>query len=493
MTNLDRLLRQKQFSFIKRLQKKFPSAEIFLVGGIIRDTILMRETKDYDFVVRNVPAKRLQQFLSEEGWVDLVGKNFGVFKFIPKEFKDIEAFDIALPRTEYAFLTGGYKDFDIQSDPKLPIAEDLKRRDFTINALAFDIQQKKIVDLFNGLADIRKKIIRTVGKPTERFKEDYSRILRALRFACQLDFTIEKQTWSALQKLIKNINAKQDKDFIVPRETIAKEMVKAFTFNPVCAFELFYKSGATKELMPELLKMKKCPQPRNFHSEGNVWKHTQIALKSLRSKKFIKEFGTAEYSPELVFGLMFHDLGKQYTIERTDRLRYNNHDAVGAQKAREIMERLKLSSAGVAIDKVVWLISRHMIVTHTKKSAMKKTTLEKYFFNPHNPGQDLMKLMHADIEASIPYRGKPNFSGYNRLRKEIDSLNKTAKKYKVLPKEILDGHEIMKVLNLKPGPQIGKLKIALREKQLEGKIKTKQQALTFLKKRGPRFNMTSSH
>src|SRR3989339_1818232 len=112
MTQLAKLLQQKQFSFIKRLQKKFPAAEIFLVGGIIRDTIPKRASKDYDFVVRNVPSKQLQQFLSNEGWVDLVGKNFGVFKFIPKGFKDIEALDIALPRTEHAFLTGGDKDFD---------------------------------------------------------------------------------------------------------------------------------------------------------------------------------------------------------------------------------------------------------------------------------------------------------------------------------------------------------------------------------------------
>ena len=123
-----------------------------------------------------------------------------------------------------------------------------------------------------------------------------------------------------------------------------------------------------------------------------------------------------------------------------------------------------------------------MIVTHTKRSAMKKTTLEKYFYNPQNPGLDLMKLMYADIEASIPYRGQPDFSGYNRLRKEIETLNKTAKKYKRLPKEILNGHEIMKTLNIPPGPQIGKLKESLREQQLEGKISDKNQALAFIKK-----------
>ena len=234
--------------------------------------------------------------------------------------------------------------------------------------------------------------------------------------------------------------------------------------------------------MPELLKMKKCPQPRNFHSEGDVWKHTKIALGNLQSKKFKKEFGVSKHSAELVFGLLFHDLGKPYTMIRADRLRYNNHDAFSAEKSGEIMERLKLSNAGVDINKTTWLISRHMIVTHTKRSAMKKTTLEKYFYNPQVPGLDLMKLMHADIEASIPYRGKADFSGYNRLRKEIETLNKTAKKYKELPKEILDGHEIMKALNIPPGKLIGKLKVLLREEQLDGRISTKKEALSFVRK-----------
>jgi len=291
MQQLNRLLQQKQFSFLKRLQKEFPKSQIFLVGGIIRDVILGRESKDYDFVVRNIPINKLQSFLKKQGWVDLVGKNFGVLKFIPKGFKMTEPIDITLPRTEHAFLTGGYRDFDVQSDPKLPIEQDLKRRDFTINALAFDIQNKKLIDLFNGLQDIKKKRIKTVGKPAERFKEDYSRMLRAVRFACQLNFKIDQQTWSAIKSQMKKINQKKDKNFIVPRETVAKEMAKAHLANPARAFELFDKSGATKELMPELLKMKGCPQPKIFHSEGDVWKHTLLCLKNLSSKKFQNRFG----------------------------------------------------------------------------------------------------------------------------------------------------------------------------------------------------------
>lgn len=481
MKELTKLLRQKQFSFIKRLQKKFPAAEVFLVGGIIRDLLLKRESKDYDFVVRNIPLKQLQQFLTSQGWNDLVGAHFGVIKFTPKNSHLPEPIDITLPRTEYAHMTGGHRDFDVQSDYRLPIEDDLKRRDFTINALAYDVNNKKLIDLFGGLDDLKKKTIKTVGQPGERFGEDYSRMIRGLRFACQLDFNIEKNTWRATQKLLKKINVKKNSEFIVAREVIAKEMVKAFVSNPARAFELFNDSGAIKELMPELLEMKGCPQPNNFHSEGDVWTHTHLSLQNLTSRKFQNKFGEDKLPTELVFGVLFHDLGKPYTIEKLDRLRFNNHDAVGAEKTGAIMERLKLSSAGVDSEKVTWLIARHMLATHTKRSPMKKTTLEKYFYNDRLPGHDLMKLMFADIQATIPKNGQPDFSDFKNLEKQINSIAQFAKRKKALPPEILDGFAIMKELRLPPGPRIGKLKDALREEQLKGTITTKKQAITFLK------------
>ena len=217
--------------------------------------------------------------------------------------------------------------------------------------MAYDIKNGKLIDLFDGLKDLNKKIIRTVGQPKQRFQEDNSRLLRALRFACQLNFKIEPKTNTALKRLIPSINKKNNGLFIVPRETVAKELAKSFLAAPDRALVLFEKTGIIKNLMPELLTMKTCPQPRNFHSEGNVWKHTLLCLKNLHSIKFVKEFGSEKLSPELVFGLLFHDLGKPYTLERMDRLRFNNHDSVGATKARAIMERLKLSNAGLDVEK----------------------------------------------------------------------------------------------------------------------------------------------
>lgn len=479
------------FNFIKELQTKFANAEIYLVGGMVRDIILGRESKDYDFVVRNVELDKLQQFLSQLGRVDLVGKVFGVLKFMPKNW-DKEAIDIALPRTEHAFLTGGYKDFDVRFDSQLPLENDLERRDFTINALAWDIKNQKLIDHFDGLKDMEAKIIKTVGAPSERLEEDYSRILRGLRFACELGFTIEKLTGQAILDLMPNINDQKDKNFIVPRETVAKELIKAFVANPKKAFELYEQTKAFDILIPEIMRMKGCIQPENFHSEGDVWTHTKLSLEKLSSREFTKKFGQEKPSSQLIFGLLFHDAGKPYTIKTperdgVERIQFYDHDNTGALLALQICHRLKLSSLGaenkllhVDCDNVSWLVKKHMLAMHAIVEEMKDTTIEKYFFNPQVPGDDLMKLIYADILATIPKNGKMDISHFEKLEARIAKLKKLGKTKKSLPKEILDGYEIMKKFDLKPGPKIGELKEALREEQLAGRVKTKEEAWGFL-------------
>ncbi|MFA5134877.1 MAG: HDIG domain-containing metalloprotein [Patescibacteria group bacterium] len=482
MRAIQNLLRKKELSFIPKLLKRLPRAELFLVGGIIRDTAVKRPSKDFDFVIRNVGAAKLQSELKKLGWVDLVGKRFGVFKFIPQGLTLPEPIDLALPRTEHALLTGGYRDFDVQSDPKLPIEQDLMRRDFTINAMAYDIREQKLIDRFGGMHDIKKKLIRTVGKPNERFTEDLSRMLRALRFASQLHFSIETQTWRSLKKLSARINKLIAGEYVVPRETVARELTKALTADPVYAIGLLTKSGITEKLMPELMKMKGCRQPRNFHSEGDVWKHTMICMQNLYSNPFKKKFGPEPPSPELIYAALLHDIGKPYTIERADRLRFNNHDAVGAELSKKILSRLRISSSGVDTDRIVWLIRMHLITTHSKKSPMKKTTLEKYFFNDQLPGGDLLRLLYADVQATIPPSGCPDFTEHHALEQQIKKLSPEARHRRSLPPVIMDGNEIMQQLRMEPGPAVGQLKTLLREEQLRGGLKTKKQAMEFLKK-----------
>lgn len=481
-----------ELQFLKKISQEEPGAEIFLVGGSVRDIALGKKSIDYDLVVRGVSKKEVGGMLAKFGKVNLAGKRFGVFKFTPHEREEI--IDIALPRTEHAFKTGGYKDVKVHSDHTLPIKTDLSRRDFTINAMALRLippyPLSPLIDPFNGKNDLIEKKIRAVGNPKERFREDYSRMLRALRFSIQHGYTIEENTYRAIQEEIKNINTIVDGEFIVPREVIAKELIKMFEKNPFISLKLLDESTMIKLLMPEFLKMKGCPQPKQFHAEGDVWKHTLLALEKLSSKQFQKEFQKSyklkaesyKLSSELVWSLLFHDLGKPYTIVYADRIRFDGHNAKSKKLFLEIADRLCLASAGLDVQKTAQLISQHMFLTHGNIGEMRETTIEKYFFSAQFPGKELLMHSFADISATIPASGKPDYSRYQELKKRIAALQKKTKTQKKLPKNTLNGHEIMAILGLKPGKEVGKIKEWLREEQLKGKIRTKKQARKFIKK-----------
>jgi len=460
-------LRRKPFVFIDKIFKNFKDADVYIVGGPVRDLLTGLEIKDCDFVVRNIPPRKLENFLKKLGKVSLVGKRFGVFKFLPKS-STLPEFDIALPRTEHSLhFRGGYKDFDIQSDPKLEIEKDLSRRDFTINAMAWDVKNKILIDKFNGLTDIKKKIIKTVGKPEDRFKEDYSRMLRAIRFTCQLGFEIDKNTFSAIKKMMPHINDTVGKDRVVPYEVIAKEMLKTFTCNPVKAFDYYDKSGAFKALMPEILKMKDCPQPKQWHNEGDVWKHTRLSLQRLMEPGFKKRFKDSSLNAELVIALLLHDIGKPYTLKTpqkdgVDRIRSNGHDIFGAKMAEKICRRLKLTSPAdfkLKIENVVIMIHKHLILVHGDPMKMKNTTLEKSFFINPKLGQNLIKLIYADASATVPPSGKPDMKFFNRLIKRLKQLEKFCleKEKLTLKKPLISGHDLIKTYKIKESPQIGKL------------------------------------
>ncbi len=482
----DKKIDKKVLLLAKKLRAAHPAAEIFLVGGVVRDLLLKRPIKDYDLVVCGLAISKLEKFLKAQGRVELVGKRFGVFKID-------NYIDIALPRTEHVVTgSGGYKDFAVQSDPDLPLVTDLSRRDFTINAMAYDLLSKKLIDPYDGQKDLVKKQIKTVGVAAKRFAEDYSRLLRAIRFACQLDFTISPATWSVLKKLVNNINKKSSGQFVVPRETVAKELLKTFKTNPLRAWQLFDESGLAKILLPEMLKMKKCPQPAEWHSEGDVWTHTQLCLKNLTHPTFKKAWGRDPVSTNLLWAILWHDLGKPATlkIERAagqKKLHFWGHDTVGAVIAKQLGGRLKLSAykdnqIDFDLDSVVWLIDKHMLTSQTTVAVMKETTLEKYFFNPRYPGRDLQKLIMIDLLSSLRPNGRPHLEVYQALKKRIDALAKRQKGKKILPPPLLDGRQIMKLLNIKPGPDLGQILLDLREAQLSGKLSDIKTAKQWLKK-----------
>jgi putative nucleotidyltransferase with HDIG domain len=382
---------------------------------------------------------------------------------------------------------GGYRDFKVQSDYKMPIEDDLSRRDFTINALALNIKDNTIIDPFSGLSDLKKKTIRTVGEPKKRFREDYSRMLRALRFACQLNFKINTATFKEIRNLIPHINDERmaengNKQRVVPFETIARELLKAFYQDPIQAFDLFEKSGAFRELMPEVLSMKGCPQPKLYHTEGDVYKHTKLSLENLNSRRFKRQFHKDKsVNAELALATLFHDIGKPVTIktpekDKVDRIRFNEHDVEGAKITVRICKRLKLDSQPqgsplrIDIEDMYWLVAKHLILVHGNVNKMRAATIEKYFFNPLRPGDNLLKLIFTDSVSTIPKSGAPDMTNFHNLTRRIRELEKLSAKRKKLPQRILSGREIMRKFNLKPSPEVGELLSVLREAQLKGKV-----------------------
>ncbi len=451
---LDKISGGKSFSFIYELFKEFPDCEVYLVGGMIRDEILKRKSKDYDFVVRKIKPKDLKAFLEKRGWVSLVGRNFGVFKFKPHQSKFIQPFDIALPRTEIS--TGvGYKDFTVQSDPDLPIKEDLSRRDFTINAMALNIKSGKLIDPFNGIGDIKKKIIDTVGSPAARFNEDYSRILRALRFSAQLDFEISLRAWRQIKKLapkiLKERELKGKLSSIVPLEIISAEFLKAFSADPVKSYSLFNQSGIFKILIPEIEAMKNVKQPEEYHREGDVFVHTGICMDNI----------PADAPIELILGLLFHDIGKPSTIKTpekdgVDRIRFDEHTDIGADMAAEICRRLRFSKN--LTEHVVWLVRNHMLFVAGKVEEMRTATLKKYFIDDPRRGDNLLELYRVDVLSSENEFQPENLQRYQEVKKYIEDTRKAFVESQVETfRHVISGRDIMKKYNIKPGPEVGKI------------------------------------
>lgn len=515
-----------QFQFLHELVAEFPDAEIYVVGGIVRDVLLDREAKDYDLVIRGVPADALRTFLESRGHVDLVGRNFGVLKYVPSSAKasgdepegvnplalcsfSEGGIDIALPRRDHAEGTGGARDFEVQADHTLAVEEDLSRRDFTINAMAWDLRQGRLVDPFGGRSDLDQRCIRAVGHATERFTEDRSRMLRALRFAAQLGFDIDSETFDAIRDHMSKINEKRatrkaherttliaDEEFVTPREVIARELIKSFVANPVRSLELWDESGAIEQLTPELLAMEGCAQPGEYHAEGDVWTHTRLALEKLRSPEYRREFGDERPSALVVLGVLFHDIAKpptQKTPERdgTDRIRFDGHDTLGGEMTRAIARRLAFAAPFPATHPhhvnpadLGWVIDHHLLLLNDPAD-MRNATLERYFFNPSKPGDALLRVAFCDGSAALaPGETSASLVHFRTLRERIRSLAALIEERDRLPKPVINGKNIMDRFDLKPGPLIGDLIESLREEQLTllqaGQAMTAEDAYAFL-------------
>ena len=256
--------RQAAAKIARRLREK--GFQAYFVGGCVRDLVMGREPADYDIATNATPQTVTELFPGSL----TVGAQFGVV-VVPRQEGDVE---VATFRSD-----GRYTDGRHPAEVRFAktAGEDVRRRDFTINGLLLDPKKSQILDYVGGQADIRARRIRTIGDPMERFSEDRLRMLRAVRFAARLDFTLDPAALEAIQKLAPAIHG-------VSAERVRDEIIKVLTESRARrGFELLDLSGLLKEVLPEIKALQGVAQPPEFHPEGDVWTHTLIMLEGLRA------------------------------------------------------------------------------------------------------------------------------------------------------------------------------------------------------------------
>jgi len=404
--------------------------EAYAVGGCVRDFLINREAKDWD-VTTNAEPEDIQKIFPKHFYEN----NFGTVTV----FIDSFPIEVTTYRVDQAYSDKRHPD-SVKYTKSLK--EDLKRRDFTINAMALS-DNKEIVDLFNGEKDLKEKIIRAVGDPEERFNEDALRMMRAVRFAAQLKFEINKETKDAIRKLSKNLQ-------LISKERIRDELKKmVMSDHPKYGFDLMTELGVLEQILPELAKGIGVGQ--NKHHIYDVYEHNTRALQYTADQK---------YSLEVRLAALFHDVAKPQTKvgEGYDSTFYN-HDIVGARITKKILQRLKFSNK--EIEKISLLVRYHLFyynVDEVSESSVRRLIRKVGLGNM----DDLILVRFADRIGS----GTPKAEPYKlrHFKYIVDKVSRDPITVKMLE---IDGSEIMKLLNISPSPKIGLILNALLSEVLD--------------------------
>ncbi len=423
---------------IKKIIAKFQEndAEIYIVGGAVRDLILGREVNDWDFTTNLTPEEMKKLFPKNSFY----NNTFGTLSIVEK---DGEIFEVTTFRTERGYSDGRHPD-EIKWGKTL--AEDLERRDFTINALAIELNppvfqtpslekgglktnQFEIIDMFEGQKDLENKLIRTVGNPDERFGEDALRLMRAVRIAGQIGFSIEEKTLESIKKnagLIKNIAG----------ERIRDELFKILlSSTPSEGIELLKESGLMTEIIPELINGVGMSQ--KGHHIDDVWTHNLKTLDNCQSN-----------NPITRLAALLHDVGKPKSMRDDGKEKtFHNHEVYGSRIAVEIGKRLRLSNK--ELDQLFRLVRWHMFTvqeTQTDKAVRR-------FIRNVTPDyiDEMIALRRADRLGSGAKETSWRWELFKERIVEVQKQPFAVRDLKV------NGLDVMEILGIKPGPKIGEV------------------------------------
>ena len=433
-------LRDTATQILRRLQSAGFAA--YWVGGCVRDYLVGREPEDYDIATNALPNQIEELFLKTIP----VGRQFGVILVL----EGGNQFQVATFRADSDYQDGRHPEHVTFGDPKA----DALRRDFTVNGLFYDPLQNQLHDWVGGEADLRAKIVRTIGAPEARFAEDHLRLLRAVRLAAQLDFQIEPKTFAAIQ-----VNAGQIRS--VSTERIRDELIKLFR-APYAArgLDLLRDTGLLKEVLPEVSRTIDCAQSPEWHPEGSLYNHIRLMLSHL----------PADADPSLAWAILLHDIGKPQTAQTdpaTGEIHFYGHEKVGAEIAREILDRLRFPRKQT--EEVADCVRQHMQFKDAPN--MRRATLRRLILRPTFPLE--LSLHRLDCLGS---HGRLDV--YELLVREAEAL---ANQPTMIP-SLISGDDLI-ALGLKPGPAVGALLHEIRDKQLQEELHTREQALDWAKKK----------
>jgi len=442
-----------EFELASRIVERARAAggHALFVGGWVRDRLLGRESKDIDLEVYGIEAEPLRTLLEEIGPVNTVGESFTVYKVGPV--------DVALPRTE-SKRGRGHRGFVVTGDPDMPLDEAARRRDFTINAIAWDPVTDDYLDPWGGRSDLERRVLRVVDPGS--FGDDSLRVLRALQFAARFDLTLDETT-----KQICRTTALDD----LPAERIWGEMEKLLlqAERPARGFALALELGVVDQLFPELTPLVGCEQEPEWHPEGDVWVHTLLVIDQARTR--IDDLDRPR-QVAVMLGAVCHDLGKPATTAFIDgRIRSRNHEEAGVEPTHAFLDRLnvhKMNGYDVR-HQVVGLVAQHL-----KPGMWHKSTSEV--------GDGAFRRLARKVDLELLARlaksdclGRPGPFDCSAMDWFLGRARALGVEH-APPAPLLLGRHLL-TLGLAPGPTIGTILKAVYERQLDGQVTTVEEAI----------------
>jgi putative nucleotidyltransferase with HDIG domain len=446
---------------ISRLQQA--GFQACLAGGCVRDFLLGKTAHDWDVATSALPEQVQKIFPRTVA----VGKEFGIILVIEND----QPCEVATFRTDGKYTDGRHPEKIFFAS----LEEDVKRRDFTINAMLYDPRDGTLHDYVNGQQDLKKRVLRAVGDPSQRFAEDKLRMLRAIRFAANLQFTIAPDTWQAICAEAPKIN-------LVSKERVAAELEKMLLGgHSATALRLLLRCGLLEQLLPSVAALQDVEQPPEFHPEGDVWQHTLIMLEEW--DKTLRDCSEDPVSPRfkkgrlarasqlekrtLAWAVLLHDIGKPDTYIKTDRIRFNGHDCLGAKLTKEILNKLKLP--GDVIEGASDLVGLHMSLSSFPQ--MRLATRRRRLQHPRFPL--LLELHRLDCMGSHKIIS---------LHQEIMQAWHEEQARPPTAKPLLNGNDLLQ-MGIKPGPIFKIILKAVQDEMLENSIDSREQALLWVKQK----------